>query len=346
MKDKICIRKPTAVIVAIVVMIGIFTFFTLQLTKKTNTTNTRAEVPEDNLEIIGGERAGEYEFPFFASIYSSAGHQICGGALISEEWVITADHCLTGTEESNRGPFEVVIGADEVKIDVMSSQFTDLIKPKELRGLHYSRVDNIIHHESGILEWATHEDDIALLHLKDRATRVPTLSLYNPVNNVFLENIGTNQLATTMGFGATKNFGKDNSPFLKKLKLQIQKNNGGKTFTIFKDSLEETAPGDSGSPVIFTYNGSSYLLGLNVAGSKAVPNIVVSASSHYVWINKYTSIVANSGSYMKPQKYDESTYLIKKVMPVCSNLTSDDCRKKPYLCYLNSKNECHYEPVH
>ncbi|KYB27513.1 Transmembrane protease serine 9-like Protein [Tribolium castaneum] len=48
--------------------------------------------------IIGGQKAYAGQFPFLAAIYTHTkdGSYFCGGALLNQEWVLTAGHCVDG----------------------------------------------------------------------------------------------------------------------------------------------------------------------------------------------------------------------------------------------------------
>lgn len=49
--------------------------------------------------IIGGMEAGEGEFPWQVSIQVANQH-MCGGAILSSWWILTAAHCLNSEEIS------------------------------------------------------------------------------------------------------------------------------------------------------------------------------------------------------------------------------------------------------
>ena len=71
-----------------------FTVLSVSDISNTSICGTRPAYEPDLSRIVGGVNALEGEFPWMASLwYPGYGH-FCGATLITEEWVVTAAHCL------------------------------------------------------------------------------------------------------------------------------------------------------------------------------------------------------------------------------------------------------------
>lgn len=137
--------------------------------------------------IVGGTEAEEGAWPWMAALVhagmDSYNGQFCGGALIDEEWVVTAAHC---TEDAEPEDIEVVLNTNNLANG---------------RGQRFT-VDQIIQHENYNTD--TEDSDIALLHLTEKAAyeTIPLVESGDPDRLT----IPLTE-ATTIGWGSTAEFG-------------------------------------------------------------------------------------------------------------------------------------------
>ncbi|XP_078374644.1 uncharacterized protein LOC144658165 [Oculina patagonica] len=116
--------------------------------------------------VIGGVDAPAHSWPWQISLQDPLlGHK-CGGSLISDQWVVTAAHCVVDKQDRPISPtiFTVVVGAHQL------SGTTDVQQS--------IKVEKIFAHES--FSRAHFRNDIALIRLKTPAT------LSDKVNTVCL----------------------------------------------------------------------------------------------------------------------------------------------------------------
>jgi len=52
-----------------------------------------------NPRIVGGNDAAEGLRPWMVGLNEVTGEHFCGGSLITNEWVLTAAHCVKGLEQ-------------------------------------------------------------------------------------------------------------------------------------------------------------------------------------------------------------------------------------------------------
>jgi hypothetical protein len=103
-----------------------------------------------NLRVIGGEWASHADWKSLVLVQAevSGKQSLCGGTVISPQWVLTAGHCVAGKQAAD---FSIIEGIDDLK----SSG-------------HKLRVDRVVLHENYISE--PPRNDIALLHITSEAT--------------------------------------------------------------------------------------------------------------------------------------------------------------------------------
>ncbi len=96
--------------------------------------------------IIGGRPASR-PYPYMVSLQDGGDH-FCGGSLVRPEWVLTAAHCIEGTDDSDLAKMRAVIG----KVKLSSGDGTE------------HEFDRYVVHE-GYDGSPSGGDDIALMHM-------------------------------------------------------------------------------------------------------------------------------------------------------------------------------------
>lgn len=199
--------------------------------------------------IIGGYEATPGEWPFMAAlVYSNASSlfqsQFCAGALINENWVLTAAHCVEGMEE---GELNIVMGIHDLGQDT-GERF-------EVRNI-------IIHPE---YDSQSMDNDIALVELSSPSSAM-TIPLISAGSNLA-------GMVTIIGWGSLTDPSSPSYPYeLQEAVVPVVSNelcnaNYSQEFGSdnpvtanmlcagFDDGGVDTCVGDSGGPVIFEENG-------------------------------------------------------------------------------------------
>tara|TARA_R110000824_G_scaffold105547_1_gene249776 strand:+ start:286 stop:1035 length:750 start_codon:yes stop_codon:yes gene_type:complete len=218
-------------------------------TQEDNLTTMSSEVPILNHGelpepfIVGGEEVDpecpNCKYEFMVSL-QQGGH-FCGGSLVREDWVITAAHCVEG---SNNG-LQVKIGLHNVN---------------GTTGAITRNVDQVIVHPS-YSSWSL-DNDYALLHLSQPVTTFEPIQLCTDTDH---DEEPT--MSTTMGWGATSSGGWG-STYLMEVDVPIDDscgNIGNETTNNMvcagdSNGGEDSCQGDSGGPLIMTNSDGEYEL--------------------------------------------------------------------------------------
>lgn len=243
--------------------------------------------------IIGGEEAGSGEFPWMVALasngysYDPYQSQFCGGSLIASQWVLTAAHCVVESRVTT-DPNDIYIYYGSTTLD------------KTLG--HQAEVSQIIPHE--YYDAWTHDNDIALIKLKEPITSITPVTLPTSSQASSLEAAGNT--ITVSGWGDT-NIDEQGTSWpsnLMKVSLPLVSNTTcassyGSTITDnmicagYSEGGKDSCQGDSGGPM-FIQSGSGYIqLGVVSFGAGcAMPDaygVYARVSRYLDWIESKTS---------------------------------------------------------
>jgi len=202
--------------------------------------------PDTSTSIVGGKDVIPYSWPWQVLLVSkSNGRLECGGSVISPQWVITAAHCVSG---SNANRYQVRLGVfNQAKKDEPGAQTFDISEIHVHPNFNYAKAIF----------------DIALLKLTSPVTYSDHIS---PVclPSALQESLPVvNTTVFVIGWGDTKEKGGKESDTLQQVGIPLQSSQkckasyGGKFYeeTQFCAGTDQGGHdhcyGDSGGPIVF-----------------------------------------------------------------------------------------------
>ena len=239
------------------------------------------------LRIIGGSDVSIEDYPW--QVYLTAGDYMCGGTIISENWILTAAHCVLDDDGN-------VINVNNMEIKVGATNPYRILQGKE-----YAIKNVIVHKNYNINDI---EYDIAVLELYnsidfENAEPIELISEEEARDGATAPGV----LATVSGWGLTRVIpDKDYATTLQAAELPIVSNETAATVWGSIDSSilmagyrfggKDACSGDSGGPLTVDVDGEPKLAGIVSWGSSNCNTYggYTRVSSYLDWIYDNTGI--------------------------------------------------------
>ncbi|XP_023932761.1 trypsin-like [Lingula anatina] len=208
--------------------------------RKVPSVGDKGDEGDVSVKIIGGRKALKNSWPWMAAITDSTDYQYCGGTLISDQWVLTAAHCVARKRAKK---VFVRLGDHNLK-KVESPNYAIKVQAKEI----------YIHRKYNKRSLS---NDVALIKLKNRVTFTDQISpVCLPTVN---EELADGHYCETTGWGWTggfysKKLRQVNVPYI--TTSSCKKTNYGKEIEssmVCAGPLEggkDACYGDSGGPLV------------------------------------------------------------------------------------------------
>ncbi|XP_018325670.1 trypsin-7-like [Agrilus planipennis] len=227
--------------------------------------------------IVNGEPAKMGEFPYFALLYkliSTNRNTLCGGAIISSYWVLTAAHCL----DSNPQKIFAIIGVTSKEL-VTKENVNRVVLVKKYENTDY---------------------DIGLVKLgRELIFSKYVQPIYLPESDYEIE---SNAPGVVMGFGKTDPHGTKTSNVLRKLSVRVAPQDEcfdgivGESFSEHYLCTYNTnngpCLGDSGGPLVLEDDLLAGVMssGPEVCANPSVSILYVNVAHFREWIEYNTGV--------------------------------------------------------
>lgn len=243
--------------------------------------------------IVGGQPAqsGAWPWQVRLAITTQEGTFLCGGSLVSDQWVLTAAHCIDNAG-STVSPANVTVRAGSLQRD---------------SGGVVVGVSRIIKHHA--YEPATTDNDIALLRLSSPLPLSSTINVVAPLS-ASQENqlAASNTLATVTGWGTTSPGGDSSTTLLQTQVPLLSSSDCAATSAYGSSRLssnmicagypsggKDSCQGDSGGPLVVPNGqGGHVLAGIVSWGeSCAAPNypgVYTRVANYQPWLQTHTQL--------------------------------------------------------
>lgn len=229
-------------------------------------------------KIVGGTESSINHYPWIVAL-KVGDHQFCGGALINDEWVMTASHCIDGDSAED---LTLALGDHDLSTETETNHVNVGVK-------------QIIMHA----DYDTHtmDNDVALLQMARKVEFSQTIApICLPYK--FQDDDFHGKIVKVIGWGTTSSGGESSSKLLE-IDLPVLLRSQCEKFDSLQGELtknmictyregEDSCQGDSGGPLTYNYEDRNYLVGVVSWGygcaQKGNPGVYAKVNNYLSWI--------------------------------------------------------------